>query len=59
MGLTNEHVGTKILAEIKIYILNGALFAMRYPVNRADKIVIKVQLDYLSLRFVHFLIQIR
>ena len=36
MGLTNEHVGPKILAKIKIYVLTRAellRFAMRYPVH--------------------------
>ena len=42
MGLTNEHVGPKILAKIQMYVLSRAEllfnlcygnFAMRYPVH--------------------------
>ena len=47
MGLTNEHVGPKILAKIKIYVLIRAeiLFTLSYEIPCINTIVCNVALD--------------
>ena len=52
MGLTNEHVGPKILAKIKIYVLTRAelLFVLCYEIHtHKGKVKINMKFTYRSV----------